>query len=210
MVSAIVAVMDTLSEARGKLARAAARLNARNGRGLPPLILMTDDVRRVDWTAAVEALPRGAAVIVRHREAPAREALARRLYGVARARGVKLLVADDERLAVRVRADGVHVPQRRAAKAAAIKARHPRWLVTVSAHGHSSVAAARYADAVLVAPVFATASHPGGRPLGVARFAALTQRGACVYALGGIDAASVRRLGAMRIAGVALIGGWVV
>ncbi|MDZ4866514.1 MAG: thiamine phosphate synthase [Alphaproteobacteria bacterium] len=201
--------MGSLSEARGKLARVAARLNARHGRGLPSLILMTDDARDVDWVEAVSALPRGAAVIVRHREPHAREALARRLRGVAVTRGVKMLIADDEALAVRVGADGMHVPQRRAARIAAIKASHPRWLVTASAHGVASVAAARDADAVIVAPVFATATHPGAASLGAVRFALLARGALRVYALGGVDAVSVQRLTALRISGVALIGGWV-
>lgn len=206
MVSAIVAGMGTLTEARGKLARAAARLNARHGRGLPSLILMTDDARDVDWVEAVSALPRGAAVIVRHRDARTRERLARRLRGVASARGVKLMIADDEGLAVRVRADGMHVPQRHGAKAAAIKARHPHWLVTASAHDATAMRV--QADAVIVGPVFVTASHPEARGLGVARFAALANGARRVYALGGVDAASVQRLAATRICGVALIGGW--
>jgi thiamine-phosphate pyrophosphorylase len=208
MVSAIVAVMGSLADKRAKLARAAARLNARNGRGLPSLVLMTDDARDADWAEAVSALPRGAAVIVRHREPLAREMLARRLRGVALARGVKLLIADDEALAVRVRADGMHVPQRYGAKAAAIKARHPHWLVTASAHEASAVHAP--ADAVIVGPVFATASHPGAASLGVARFASLaTGTPRRVYALGGVDAASAQRLSAMPICGIALIGGWI-
>jgi thiamine-phosphate pyrophosphorylase len=201
--------MGALEEARGKLARAAARLNARRGRGLPALVLMTDDARGADWVSAVAALPRGAAVIVRHREPRARAALARRLKGVCAARRLKLLIADDIALAVRVRADGVHVPQRQGAKIAAIKARHPRWLVSASAHGAASVGAAAAADAVIIAPVFATASHPGRAPLGAMRFAALAQGGHAAYALGGIDARSVQRLAAMPVCGIALIGGWV-
>jgi thiamine-phosphate pyrophosphorylase len=198
--------MGSLEDRRGKLARAAARLNARNGRGLPSLVLMTDDARDADWVEAVSALPRGAAVIVRHREAGAREKLARRLRGIALARGVKLLIADDEALALRVRADGVHVPQRHSAKAAAIKARHPRWLVTASAHETSAMRVR--ADALILGPVFATASHPGVASLGVVRFAAIALGARRVYALGGVDALSVQRLPAVPIAGVALIGGW--
>lgn len=207
MVSAIVAGMGSLGEARGKLARAAARLNARHGRGLPSLILMTDDTRDVDWGEAVSALPRGAAVIVRHRDARARYALARRLRDVAVARGVKVLIADDEGLAVRVRADGLHVPQKHAARVAAIRARHPFWLVTASAHDKAAMRVG--ADAVIAGPVFATASHPGAGGLGVARFAALLAGERRVYALGGVDADSVQRLSALRLSGVALIGGWI-
>jgi thiamine-phosphate pyrophosphorylase len=197
--------MVSLNDKRAKLARAAARLNARNGRGLPPLVLMTDDARDVDWVEAVSSLPRGAAVIVRHRQARAREMLARRLRGVALARGVKLLIADDEALALRVRADGMHVPQRHGDKTVAIKARHPHWLVTASAHN----AAMRVpADAVIIGPVFATASHPGAAGLGVVRFASIALRARRVYALGGIDASSIQRLLTVPIAGVALISGW--
>jgi thiamine-phosphate pyrophosphorylase len=199
--------MGSLEDRRGKLARAAARLNARNGRGLPSLVLMTDDTRDADWAEAVSALQRGAAVIVRHREPRAREALARQLRGVTRARGVKLLIADDEALALRVRADGMHVPQRHGAKAAAIKARHPRWLVTVSAHDASAMRVR--ADAMIAGPVFATASHPGAVSLGVVQFAAIAGGARRVYALGGVDAASVLRLAALPLSGVALIGGWV-
>jgi thiamine-phosphate pyrophosphorylase len=201
--------MGSLDEARGKLARAAARLNARHGRGLPAFVLMMDDQRKVDWARAVAALPRGAAVILRHRQAHAREDLARRLKPVCAARRIKLLIADDVLLALRVRADGVHVPERHGAKIAAIKAQHPRWFVTASAHGAASVAAARCADAVIIAPVFATASHPGREAFGPVRFAALARGAPVVYALGGIDARSVQRLAAMPVCGIALIGGWV-
>lgn len=165
---------------------------------------MTDDARAADWAEAVAALPRGAAVIVRHREARAREALAQRLRPIARARGVKLLVADDAGLAVRVGADGVHVPERKVAAIAGLRARHPRWIITISAHGLVRNASA---DAVLLSPVFATASHAGRAGLGVVRFAALS-RGR-VYALGGVDAASVQRLAASNACGIALIGGWI-
>lgn len=171
---------------------------------------MTDDARDVDWPRAVAALPRGAAIIVRHRETKAREALAKRLKSVCAARGILLLIADDQNLAMRVRADGVHIPQRHGAKIAPVKARFPRWLVTASAHRAASVLTAQNAgaDAVLIAPVFATASHPGRSALGLVRFAALLSGPNC-YALGGVDARSVQRLVATPACGVALIGGWI-
>lgn len=172
---------------------------------------MTDDRRAADWAEAVRALPPGAAVVVRHRDASLREELARRLRPVCAARRIELLIADDPALAQRVRADGVHVPQRRLAMLARVKALHPRWLVTASAHDEASarLACRSGADAILIAPVFATASHPGGRTLGVVRFAAIASRvRPSVYALGGVDAVGVQRLAASRMIGVALIGGW--
>jgi thiamine-phosphate pyrophosphorylase len=203
-----MAAVETLNAARGKLSRSAARFAARHGRGLPPLILMTDDRREVDWREAAAALPRGAAVIVRHRDGRAREALARSLLPVCKARHVKLLIADDAALALRIRADGLHLPERRAVRAQALKVRHPRWFVTVAVHKVS--AAAGGADAVIVAPVFATASHPGRESLGLVRFALLARSANAAYALGGIDARSADRLAALPLAGIALIGGWTV
>lgn len=217
MLSASIGVdmtdFETPNEARGKLVRMAAALNARNARGrrLPPIILMTDDARAVDWAGAARALPVGCAVVVRHRDAGRREELARRLRPLCSARRVKLLIADDPGLALRVRADGVHLPQRRASKIATLKALHPHWLVTAAAHDERSAdAAARSgADGVLIAPVFPTASHRGRESLGVLRLAAIASRARrAAYALGGIDAKTIARLMATPLCGVALIGGW--
>lgn len=173
---------------------------------------MTDDTRDEDWAGAVAALPRGAAVIVRHRDARAREKLAHQLRSVCDARRIKLLIAGDEKLALRVRADGVHMPERGVARLGPLKMFYPRWLVTGAAHGARSIGAASRAgaDAALIAPVFATTSHLGRAGLGTAQFCALaTVSGVPVYALGGVDALSVGRLAATPICGVALIGGWI-
>lgn len=170
---------------------------------------MTDDTLEVDWVGAVAALPRGSAVVVRHREERAREALAWRLRPVCAARGVTLLIADDVKLAVRVQAGGVHLPQARMAKASEARAR--RLMVTVSAHDRAAVVRAGVlgADAVFVSPVFATASHTGRDGLGVTQLAAMIAGSRCpAYALGGIDARSINSLGALRLAGVALVRGW--
>jgi thiamine-phosphate pyrophosphorylase len=206
-----MAGFETLNAARGKLARKAGAFNARHarGRGLPAIILMTDDMRDVDWVEAVRALPPGSAVVVRQRDARRREELARQLRGVCATRRIKLLIADDDALALRVRADGVHVPQRHVAKAPVLKALHPRWFVSVSAHDAASAgrAARAGADAILIAPVFATASHPGAKTLGVVRLSAMTQWSP-TYALGGVDAKSIGRLTGARLSGVAVIGGW--
>lgn len=200
-----------MNEGQAKLARQARALNMRHARGrkLPAIVLMTDDARDADWVAAVSALPSGSAVIVRHRNGAARAALARCLRPVCRARRVALLIAADAALAERVGADGVHVPETQAAKLPGIRARNQRWLVTCSAHDAAAVRKARSADAIFVSPVFATASHPEQRALGMTRFAALAGLGGAIYALGGIETKTIRRLAAHRIVGIGLIGGWI-
>lgn len=201
-----------MNEAQANLARRARALNMRHARGraLPALVLMTDDARKVDWAAAVRALPSGSAIIVRHRDAAGRERLARLLRPICRARRVVLLIAEDAALAQRIGADGVHVPERQVARVPGIRARNARWFVTCSAHSAAAVRRAGMsgADAAFVSPVFATASHPDRRVLGVTRFAALVRESRAVYALGGVETKTIRRLAAHRIVGIGLIGGW--
>ena len=133
------------------------------------------------------------------------------LRPVCRARRVVLLVAEDVALAVRCGADGVHVPQAQAARIAGVKQVQPRWLVTTSAHDEAAVARAGRlgADAVLVSPVFATSSHADANGIGIVRFAALAARSEIpVFALGGMTSATVTRVRGPRVAGIALISGW--
>ena len=193
----------------GTLAEAAARLKRAAGSDLPALVLMTDDVRLADPLPAAGALPPGSAVILRHYRAPERASLARSLAAIARRRGLILLVGEDPVLARRVGAHGVHLPERAIGRAGAVRW-HRDWLITAAAHSHAALrsVAAAGADAVLLAPVFATASHPGARALGPQRFAALAN--ACplpVYALGGIDRARAQLLHGTGAVGIAGIGG---
>jgi thiamine-phosphate pyrophosphorylase len=201
---------------RARRARAAAARRA----DLPPLILLTDEHRLADPSAAVARLPKGSAVILRHYGVPdeARTALARELRRVTRARGLRLLIAAADSashdLALRIEADGVHLPEWHVRNGAwrALRGRKPGWLVTAAAHSPAALrrAAAGGADAVLLSPVFATASHAGSRPLGAPRFAAWARLSPIpVYALGGIDARSAARLRPTRASGIAGIGGLV-
>jgi len=198
-------------ETRAKLARAAARLNARShsaGR-LPPLVLMTDDARLPDPAGAARALPRGSLVILRARENGRRAALARELAPIAHERDLFLLIAGDPALAARVGADGLHLPEARAAEAAHWRALHPNWLITAAAHSAHAIRRARNArvDAVLLSPVFATPSHVGAKPLGALRLRLLARdAGLPIYALGGIDARTALALGGANVAGIAAIG----
>ncbi len=180
---------------------------------LPARWLVTDVRRLPDPLPAIRRLERGDGVLFRHYELSPekRLGLARQVAELCRRRGLVLLVAGDARLARAVAADGLHLPQVLIHQAAAAR-RAGLELVTAAAHDPGAIAqAARHTvDAVLVSPVFATASHPGAAPLGVPRFAALTtqahRRGLSVYALGGITPASFARLRGLPLAGYAAIG----
>jgi thiamine-phosphate pyrophosphorylase len=194
---------------RAKLARAARALNAsRRANTLPALILMTDRERLPDPLEAARALPRGSAIIVRHTDPRARADLAQRLRRMARSRGLLLLIAGDPHLARAVGADGLHLPEARAWEAAHWRAMRPIWLITAAAHSlrSLSIATRAGADAALLAPVFATASHPDREPLGPVRANLIALHAPLpVYALGGINALTIRTLRGSTFAGIAAI-----
>jgi thiamine-phosphate pyrophosphorylase len=202
-------VADNL--ARTKLARAAAQLNAaaKLPRVLPSLAFLTDDDRLGDPLAAMSALPRGSLVILRARDPQRRAELAAATATIATARLHIWLIADDPELALRMRASGVHFPEKHIARAAHWRARRPHWLITCAAHSSISCASAGRsgADAVFVAPVFATASHPERATLGPLRLRLIAQRVRIpIYALGGVDAQTASRLKDAPLAGLAAVG----
>ena len=196
---------------RAKLARAAFALNASSV--LPPLILMTDEKRLRDPAAAARALPRGAAIILRHTMSDTRRFLAQALIRIAHERGLLLLIAGDAALAARIGADGLHLPETRMSEAMHWKATHPSWLITAAAHSERALACAARAgaDAALLAPAFPTLSHAERPSLGVTRLRLMAARAALpVYALGGVNARTAQRLAGARLAGIAAIDGLMV
>ena len=189
----------------------ARRLNlaAGAGRHLPPLILMTDAERLPDPLAAVQTLPRGSAVILRHYDDPRRTELARLVAARCRRRGLLFLVAGDAVLAAAVGADGLHLAEHLVRRLAWRRDRRTGWLVTAAAHSRAGLHAAveAGADAAILAPVFTSPSR-AGPILGPLRFAALAGASAIpVYALGGVSAVTARRLGGSGAVGVAGVTG---
>lgn len=192
------------------LANGAGKLKRRD---LPVLWFLTDEARMDDAFGAVMSLPRGAGVIFRHYGARDRAVLARRLACTCRARGLVFLIAGDWRLAARVGADGVHLPEYAAARGPASGARlwrkQRRRFLTIAAHGAPGLARARAlaADAVLLSPVFPTRSHPDRAALGLVRAAALIRlMRVPVLALGGASPDMLFHLRAAGFAGIAGIG----
>jgi thiamine-phosphate pyrophosphorylase len=164
-------------------------------------------------------LPRACGLVWRPYDLPPAQALAvgRRLRALTRRRGQVFLVAGDWRLAARLGADGLHLPEPMARRGPLAPAlgwrRHHRGsahpLLSVACHGRRALAraAALDADMVTLSPVFPTASHPGASSLGPLRFAALARRaGRPVIALGGLTPHTLRRLPPGATAGAAMIG----
>lgn len=202
------------------LARTARRLRAtslakrgRAGKHLPAVLFFTDPLRTADAEAVIATLPRGSGVVFRAFGAPDALALGRRLAAAARRGGLRFWVGADVGLAVALKAYGVHLPQRLAGRAGVHRAIRRRFCLTAAAHDGPAVARLRRAgvDALVISPVFSSRSPSAGRPLGVMAFARLARQAALpVYALGGVNAASAKRLGGSGAAGVAAIDGLIV
>lgn len=175
---------------------------------LPPLILITDRHRQGDPMAAAARLPRGACVLLRDYDDPDRAVTAKRLARLCRRHGLVLLIAGDRRLTRRVMATGLHLSEPAMRRKGSRRGR-PHAILTAAAHGAAALrrAARGGVDAALLSPVFPTASHPGGRALGAWRFARLAHDAKLpVYALGGVDRRSARRLIASGACGIAAVG----
>ncbi|RAK61705.1 thiamine monophosphate synthase [Phenylobacterium hankyongense] len=180
----------------------------RGGRRLPALLFFTDPARTPDPEAIALTLPAGAAIVFRSFGAADADARARRLLAIARTRRLKLLIGADAALAGRIGADGVHLPERLAPRARALKTAHPGWIVTAAAHSLRAARAAHAAgaDAAVVSAVFASRSPSAGPPIGPLRLAALVRRaGLPVYALGGVDEKTARRLADAGLVGLAAV-----
>jgi len=193
------------------LTKLSLRLNREAGETayLPRLILLSDADRLPDPLTAANALPPGSAVILRHYDVAGREELGRALMALCRTRKLSLLVAGDWRLAWKLEAHGVHLPEWQVRRPPLLP-RKPGWLITAAAHSEPALlrAARLGAHAALLSPVFATASHPGARTLGPGRFARLRRRTDLpVYGLGGINVGNAARLGPSGAIGIAAISG---
>ena len=157
---------------------------------IPRIWLMTDPRMGEALWAALERLPRGAGVVVRHYGVPDRAQLIERVAKVARRRGLILVIANGSGRA------NVHNARR-------------TWrgaLQTASAHNRREAIAAirRGADAIFLSPVFPTRSHPSAKTMGRVRFGLISRGlGVPVIALGGMDARRAKSLpGACRWAAI--------
>ena len=189
--------------------RTARLLPARRGlrKALPALLFFTDPVRTPDPEAIAATLPRGCAIVYRHFGAADAEAVTRRLKAIARARGLTLIIGQDAALARKVRADGVHLPERLAHRAVALKRAHPGWIITSAAHTLSAARRSR-ADAVVLSVAFPSNSASAGRALGPIRLAVRVRAaGRPAYGLGGINGRTARRLISTGVIGLAAVEG---
>jgi thiamine-phosphate pyrophosphorylase len=182
--------------------------------GLPALVLVTDIARLHgrDLAGVVRRAVEGGVSIVQLREKslPHDElvALAERVRDAIAGRAL-LFVNSDVIAAIRIGADGVHLPEQAAPTADIRASVGDHMLISRAVHGIDAALQAERdgADLVQLGTVFETASKPGASTIGFGGVRAVCERVSVpVVAIGGItpaNAADVMRAGA---AGVAVIG----
>ncbi|GAB7551320.1 thiamine phosphate synthase [Novosphingobium resinovorum] len=151
---------------------------------LPKLWLISDARNDARLEHALARLPRGSGLVFRHYHLSpeARQTRFDALLRLARRHGHRTVLAGDTALARRWRADGVYAsPERLGRKQGVLR------LATVHSLRELAIAHRTGADAVLVSPVFPTASHPGAQTLGAVGLKLLSARARVpVIALGGM------------------------
>lgn len=179
-------------------------------RGPEPLfVFMTDTERTANPEFILQRLRPGTVVVFRHYDAADRMALGRRLAALSRHLGLTFVVAGDRRLARRLGADGLHLPEDMVRRRHRFAPAQDTWPVSAAAHDEASARRAARAgvDLILLSPVFPTNSHPGRPALGPHRLARVCRSiSVPVLALGGVGPATVRRVLTAGAAGVAGIG----
>ncbi|MFV1849401.1 MAG: thiamine phosphate synthase [Thalassospira sp.] len=202
------------------LLKQARQLNLRNGGKhcvIPPIVLMTDDVRLPDPETAIKALPADSMVVFRHYNHPERAILGARLSRLCRARGILFLVANDLALALKLDADGIHLPEYRIHQTPQIYTQIPHDLIRTSAcHQINTIRELQQLsgiarpDGVFISPIFPTQSHPGANILKQSDMLAMARL--CKEAemspigLGGITGKTATKLRTSALASLAGIG----
>jgi thiamine-phosphate pyrophosphorylase len=181
---------------------------SRSARPWPRLLFFTDPARTPDPARVAASLPRGAAIVYRAFGAPDAVATGRGLSRIAHRRGLLMFVGAEPRLAAAVGADGIHLPERLAARAGVNALLRRRFRLTAAAHGLPAARRARAAgvEAVVISPVFPSRSPSAGAPIGALRFRILVRTARLpVYALGGVNPRTARALKGCGAVGLAAV-----
>jgi thiamine-phosphate pyrophosphorylase len=181
-------------------------------RNLPTQWLITDS-KKIEPLQAALKLPKNSGVILRDYDLSENERLelGKKLLKICRDKKMPLLVANSPRLALSLKADGVHFPEHAHEDLKRWRGKKKTWLLTASAHSPRAVrtAYAKGADAVLISPIFTAPSvYSLKKPLGTVRAIHYIYRPLPAYALGGADIAKLKGLKMVGFKGFAGIS-WV-
>jgi thiamine-phosphate pyrophosphorylase len=183
-----------------------------SGRGLPPLIYMTDEKRVPNPLAAINKLNPGSGVVFRHYAINDRVKLGHEIKQLCIKNCLILLVAGDYKLAWDLNADGFHLAEHQVLSPPLnmrLWRQRPNKIITAAVHSRKALLKCQKlgVDAALVSPIFPTKSHINQPSLGVTGFQRMVYKTTVpIYALGGISKKNAGQLLNTPAIGIAGIG----
>lgn len=189
-----------------------------NKKKLPKVIIIFNEKKFNKEKYSLLKIPKGSAILLRSYNSKERMETAKKLLKFCKINKLKLLIARDIKLARKIKADGVHLPQYMIYNKSIVNWQNfnlmkikLNWVVTAAAHNKKTLyeAKKKRIDAALLSPVFRTKSHPNRNKLGIARLANwIKEIKIPVYALGGINLDNIIYLKDSGITGFAFQRGY--
>ena len=198
------------------LAEISKELNRLSGYNhLPSLIYMTESDVHQHPENIIDKMPKGSMVIFRDYEHENRYELGKALRYICASRKIRFVVGGDIALSLALEADGIHLPEFMMKEGEAVKIRSecPDYFISAAVHDDRSVKVAYKLglNAVLLAPIFPTDSHPETHDnenltIGLKNLTKICQNNEIpVYALGGVNRQNASDLLNSGVAGIAAI-----
>jgi len=179
---------------------------------LPEIFIFTDDYRLSDPVTLAKLIPKDWGIVIRNYQNQNRIQLIKDTAKICKKRRIFFMVSGDWRLAVKIRANGIHMPIKLLKKetiSTVIKI-CDNLILSIPAHNSTELRFARLigADAFFLSPIKTSTSHPQVKPIGILPFSSLARnQDRNIYALGGInlrDKKRLQNLGAKGIAGISI------
>lgn len=186
--------------------------NLRKNQKLPEIFIFTDDSKLSDPITLAKLIPKKWGMVIRNYHNHNRIQLIKDTAKICKKRRIFFMVAGNWRLAIKIRASGIHMPVKLIKKEtiSTIIKKCNNFTLSISAHNQAELRYARLigVDAVFLSPVKKSSSHPLLKPIGFLPFSSLARnQGLNVYALGGLNLRDKKRsqdLGAKGIAGISI------
>jgi thiamine monophosphate synthase len=181
-------------------------------------VFFTDRKKVKSFEKIIKNLPRNSAIIIREYDLDkkSREDFARVIIGLARPRGIKIIIGKDFSLAKKLKSDGLHfsdldqIPIQFLQK----KLWPKNFIFSLAAHSLKSVFKLQKLrpDKLFISPIFSTTSHAKAENLGLKTLAKIAfktkNQNYCkpnIYALGGVNLQNLISLQKLPIQGFGAI-----
>ncbi len=182
------------------------RLAKKNNLCLPQIIFIVNEDKYYKDIIPKLKICNNVLIILRIYGDKKRYLIAQDLAKLCKKYKAKLLIAGDPKLALEVKADGIHISISSFNSLKKWSIKMPQWITTASAHNIQDILKIKQnkLNAALYSPVFPTKTHPNRRNIGVLRFTKDTHNiNFPIYALGGLNKNNFQRLKHAQIAGIA-------